>query len=169
MQRAVVQHGRTIRLPVHIVAARSTASRAQRQLMHRLGREPEDPELAAALGVSTERARQALMPRPDAMSLQTPLTDDGQLMLGDVVADPTCTPPDELLQDNDRRALARRVLNDLSAREQEILRLRFGIDNRRPHTLAEIGERFQLTRERIRQIEAKALSKLRRTLRFEQG
>ncbi len=162
MQRAIVYQGRTVRLPVHVAVARATAARAAHQLTGQLGRAPEPDELAGKLGTSLERLRATHEAVKGEVSLELPLGEDGRLRLGDVVADPDAITPEQTAQREDDRFHALEVLGTLSQREQRVLRLRYGIDVGRPHTLREIGEELGLTRERIRQIEAGALLKLRR-------
>lgn len=161
MQRAIVYQGRTVRLPVHVAAARATAARATQRLAHQLGRDPRTDEIARELQLPTARVRATLEAVRGEVSLEAPLGDDGRLRLGDVVAADEDGPEEEVERGDDREA-ALDVLETLSAREQRVIRLRFGIGVSRAHTLREIGEQLGLTRERIRQIEAAALKKMRR-------
>ena len=161
MQRAIVYQGRTVRLPVHVAAARATAARATQRLAHQLGRDPRTDEIARELQLPTARVRATLEAGRGEVSLEAPLGDDGRLRLGDVVAADEDGPEEEAERGDDREA-ALEVLQTLSAREQRVIRLRFGIGVSRAHTLREIGEQLGLTRERIRQIEAAALKKMKR-------
>jgi RNA polymerase primary sigma factor len=164
MQRAVTGQGRTIRLPVHVAASLAMTTRVRQRLAQELGRTPEAEEIAQAMGVRVEQVRSILDAAADAVSFETPVSDDGNLILGDVVAADALAPDEAVLTD-DRAEHARRVLDTLTPREQRVLRMRFGIGGFRSHTLSEIGAELGLTRERIRQIEAKALEKLRRAMR----
>ena len=150
-----------MRLPVHVAAARATAARATQRLAHQLGRDPRTDEIARELQLPIARVRATLEAVRGEVSLEAPLGDDGRLRLGDVVAADEDGPVEEAERGDDREA-ALEVLQTLSAREQRVIRLRFGIGVCRPHTLREIGEQLGLTRERIRQIEAAALKKMRR-------
>ena len=169
MQRAVANQGRTVRLPVHVAAARATAARAHHQLLGRLGRPPGQDEVAIELGVGLDQVRATLEAGKLEISLETPLGEDGRLRLGDVVADPRAAAPDDLAVADDDRDRARGLLEALPARERRILCLRFGIGANRPHTLQEIGDQMGLTRERIRQLEVGALGKLRRLVAATSG
>jgi RNA polymerase primary sigma factor len=164
MQRAVISHGRTVRLPVHVAASRARAARKSHEMMQHLGRKPNAYELAAELGETVDRVRDTLQAGRVAVSFDAPISDDGRLRLGDVMADDQAQRPDDAVLDEERKEYAAAALSKLSAREQRILRLRFGMDGKRPHTLSEIGKELNLTRERIRQIEAVALGKLRRVM-----
>jgi RNA polymerase primary sigma factor len=165
MQRAIVYQGRSVRVPVHVAVARSTTARAAQALSHQLGREPDSDEIATTVGTSPERVRATLAAFRPEVSFEAPL-GDGHLSLSEVVADTRSASPetDALLHDVRRQATA--ALATLSAREQRIIRLRFGIGGGRAHTLREIGDAMGLTRERIRQIEAGALAKMRRVAAF---
>jgi RNA polymerase primary sigma factor len=164
MQRAVICHGRTVRLPVHVAASRAKAARTSHAMSQRLGRDPDDAELAKVLGETVERVRETLEAARTTVSIDAPITDDGRLKLSDVMADGAVKSPDDEVLDSERRAYAVEAMANLTPREQRILRLRFGMDGSRPHTLSEIGQQLNLTRERIRQIEAGALRKLRRLM-----
>jgi RNA polymerase sigma factor (sigma-70 family) len=165
LQRAIADHGRLVRLPYHVGELVRRARRATRELRTRTGREPAASELAAALDVSPEKVEGALAGEIlEPASLDAPLTRDGHATFGDLVADDRAPDPTRLL---DARALARRTdeaLAKLSAKERLVVRKRFGLDDGEERTLAEIGVELDLTRERIRQIEAKALAKLRHAL-----
>jgi len=161
--RAIAEHSRTIRLPVHIVEALNRISRVQRAMINEMGREPAPEELAQWTGVSAQKVRLILESSRPPLSLETPIGEDSAL--GDFLEDTSTTSPTESLLNRDLATHVERALATLSAREKEILRLRFGLGQARGHTLEEIAKRFALTRERIRQIEAEALQKLRRPLR----
>ncbi len=164
MQRAVISHGRTVRLPVHVAASRARAARKSHEMTQHLGRAPDSLELAVELGESVDRVRETLEAGRVAISIDEPISDDGRLKLSDVMADDKLRSPDEAVFDEQRREHAAEALAKLTPREQRILRLRFGMDGARPHTLSEIGKQLNLTRERIRQIEAGALRKLKRVM-----
>jgi len=161
--RAIADHSRTIRIPVHMVETLNRISRVSRNLASKLGREPTPEELAQWAGVPARKVRLILESSRKPLSLETPIGEDSQL--GDFLEDKNVPSPNDLLLSRDLEAQVERVLAMLSAKEREILRLRFGIGTDGEHTLEEVGERFRVTRERIRQIEAKALRKLRHPLR----
>jgi len=161
--RAIADHSRTIRMPVHMVETLNRLSRVGRNLASQMGREPTPEELAQRAGVSARKVRLILESSRKPLSLETPIGEDSQL--GDFVEDKNVGSPNDSLLSRDLAAQVERVLATLSPKEQEILRLRFGIGEGSEHTLEEVGERFAVTRERIRQIEAKALRKLRHPLR----
>jgi RNA polymerase sigma factor (sigma-70 family) len=159
--RGIASSARTIRLPIHVADLVTALQGAQSQLHVRLGRPATREELATELGLSVERIEEILRIRAQPLSLSEPLRDDGDAELGDLVEDRLAPSPFEaasvaLLSDE-----VTRLLTLLDEREREILRLRFGLDRGAPRTLEEVGEHFSLTRERIRQIEARAMSKLR--------
>ncbi|MBI2153071.1 MAG: sigma-70 family RNA polymerase sigma factor [Candidatus Rokubacteria bacterium] len=161
--RAIADHSRTIRIPVHMVEALNRISRVSRNLANELGREPTPEELAQRAGVPAWKIRLILESSRRPLSLETPIGEDSQL--GDFLEDKSAASPNESLLSRDLGLQVERALATLSPKEQEILRLRFGIGADGEHTLEEVGERFRVTRERIRQIEAKALRKLRHPLR----
>jgi RNA polymerase primary sigma factor len=161
--RAIADHSRTIRIPVHMVETLNRISRVGRNLASELGREPTPEELARRAGVPARKVRLILESSRKPLSLETPIGEDSQL--GDFLEDKTAASPNEALLTQDLEAQVERALAMLSPKEREILRLRFGIGADGEHTLEEVGERFRVTRERIRQIEAKALRKLRHPLR----
>jgi RNA polymerase primary sigma factor len=160
--RAIADHGRTIRVPVHMTEVLNRVLRARRGLLAALGREPTDEELARQARIRVDKVRLALDSSRTPFSLDAPATEGSETRLGAFVEDMQTAPPDATLLDEDRSTRLERALAGLSEKEREILRLRFGLGVDREHTLEEIGERYALTRERIRQIEAKALRKLRR-------
>jgi RNA polymerase primary sigma factor len=159
--RALSEQGRTVRLPAHRAEALGRLSRARRQLSHRLGREPSIDEVAADLRVERQLIEHLLQWAPDALSLEMPLGDGNAGTLGELVPNPAAEPPLVAVMSVELTARAREQLATLTPREQEVLTWRFGLEDDREHTLEEIGERLGLTRERIRQIETRALGKLR--------
>ncbi len=161
--RAIADHSRTIRIPVHMVETLNRISRVSRNLASELGREPTSEELAQRAGIPVCKVRLILESSRKPLSLETPIGEDSGL--GDFLEDKNATSPNESLLSQDLEIQVERALATLSPKEQEILRLRFGIGSETEHTLEEVGERFKVTRERIRQIEAKALRKLRHPLR----
>ena len=161
LSRAIADQGRTIRVPVHMVESLRRLSRAQAAVVQQLGREATPEELAEMTDLPLEKIDQMLRIAKEPISLETPLGGEGDGHVGDFVKDELTAPPDEALQESRSREQARDLLRTLDAREQKVLRMRFGIDEPRDHTLEEVGQVFSLTRERIRQIETKALRKLR--------
>lgn len=162
MTRAIADSGRTIRIPVHMFENINKAKKVQRDLAQKLSREPTEKELATALGVSEEKVRKLLDLSLEPTSLETPVGDEEDSSLGDFISDdntisPTQFTDNEALKDEMDEALER-----LDPREEQVIRMRFGLDGQNPQTLEEVGKEFNVTRERIRQIEAKALRKLRR-------
>jgi RNA polymerase primary sigma factor len=165
--RGVADRARTIRIPVHLLETLSRLSRARRALTETLGREPTPEELARRLRMPVIRVRLLLEAPGKTVSLQTPIGTEDGTELGDFLEDTQVAPTDAAVAEHERAAHVARALGSLSGKEREVLRLRFGIGTDREHTLEEIGARFSLTRERIRQIEAAALRKLRRLGRGE--
>ncbi len=161
--RAIADHSRTIRIPVHMVETLNRISRVNRNLVNEMGREPTPEELAQRTGVPAKKVRLILESSRKPLSLETPIGEDSEL--GDFLEDKSASSPNESLMNQDLTTQVERALSMLSPKEKEILRLRFGIGEEGEHTLEEVGKRFQVTRERIRQIEAKALRKLRHPLR----
>jgi RNA polymerase primary sigma factor len=159
--RAISDHARTIRIPVHMVETINRLSRTMSQLQQQYGREPTVQEISVAMELSAERIREITSILPQPISLDTPVGDDQDTLLGDFVEDPNA----QTLEEAGARAVLREqvaeVLESLSPRERRVLDLSYGLDNGRQHTLDEIGLELGVTRERIRQIEAKALRKLR--------
>jgi RNA polymerase primary sigma factor len=157
--RAIADRGRTIRLPVHVLDALNLLLRARRELREQVGREPRVDELAARLRLPVARVRMLLDVWRDTASLDAPLAD-GETSLGQLIVDPTnSSPEDQVLRSEVSRHVAR-AMRPLNDREREVLRLRHGVGVEHPMTLDEIGRRFGLTRERIRQIEKRAYAKL---------
>lgn len=161
MTRAVADQSRTIRVPVHMVESRQKVMRARRVFAASRGREPTDIEVAEATGIPLEKVRAALDVAPEPVSLDAPAFADSEAVLGDLVADARATAADETIASERMQAQTKALLRRLSPREREVLRMRFGLDGRSQHTLQEIGATMSLSRERVRQIEAAALRKLR--------
>ena len=161
--RAIADHSRTIRIPVHMVETLNRISRVNRAMVNELGREPTPEELAQRTGVPAKKVRLILESSRKPLSLETPIGEDSEL--GDFLEDKSAGSPNDNLLTQDLTTQVERALAMLSPKEKEILRLRFGIGEEGEHTLEEVGKRFAVTRERIRQIEAKALRKLRHPLR----
>jgi RNA polymerase primary sigma factor len=161
--RAIADHSRTIRIPVHMVETLNRISRVNRSLVNEMGREPTPEELAQRTGVPARKVRLILESSRKPLSLETPIGDDSEL--GDFLEDKGAESPNDNLISQDLTTQVERALSTLSPKEKEILRLRFGIGEAGEHTLEEVGRRFSVTRERIRQIETKALRKLRHPLR----
>jgi RNA polymerase primary sigma factor len=161
--RAIADHSRTIRIPVHMVETLNRISRVNRSLVNEMGREPTPEELAQRTGVPARKVRLILESSRKPLSLETPIGDDSEL--GDFLEDKAAESPNDNLITQDLTLQVERALSTLSPKEKEILRLRFGIGEAGEHTLEEVGRRFSVTRERIRQIETKALRKLRHPLR----
>jgi RNA polymerase primary sigma factor len=161
--RAIADHSRTIRIPVHMVETLNRISRVNRNLMSEMGREPTPEELAQHTGVPARKVRLILESARKPLSLETPIGEDSEL--GDFLEDKSAGSPNDSLISQDLTAQVEKALGTLSQKEKDILRLRFGIGEEGEHTLEEVGKRFAVTRERIRQIEAKALRKLRHPLR----
>jgi len=160
--RALTDQTRTIRVPSHAAELVRRALRASRELTRDLGRPPTVDEMAARLGLAADVVNAALELTRTPLALETPVGEDGKTCLADLLEDVTAPSPLEGALAADRRERTGRALASLSEREAEVIRLRFGLDGGREHTLEEIGRRMQVTRERIRQIEATALGKLRR-------
>ena len=161
--RAIADHSRTIRIPVHMVETLNRISKVNRNLLNEIGREPTPEELAKRTGVPAQKVRLILESSRKPLSLETPIGEDSQL--GDFLEDKGAESPNENLITQDLAVQVERALATLSPKEKQILRLRFGIGEEGEHTLEEVGKRFSVTRERIRQIETKALRKLRHPLR----
>jgi RNA polymerase primary sigma factor len=160
--RAIADQARTIRIPVHMVETINKLIRTQRQLMQSLGREPTAEEIAETMGEMTaHRVREILKIAQDTTSLETPVGDEEDSMLGDFIADTSQPSPIEAASRELLKENIEEVLATLTDREAKVLRMRFGLDGKNPMTLEEVGKEFGVTRERIRQIEAKALRKLK--------
>lgn len=163
--RAIADQARTIRIPVHMVETINKVMRTKRRLTQELNREPSDAEVADAMGMDAEKIEYVMRIRQDIASLDASVGrdgDDDESVLGDFIEDSERDSPEEATANQILKEQIAEILTTLSEREQKIIRLRFGIGGGRPHTLEEVGNEFSVTRERIRQIEAKALAKLRK-------
>jgi RNA polymerase primary sigma factor len=159
--RSIADQARTIRIPVHMIETINKLVRTSRQMLHEIGREPTPEELAVKLSMPLEKVRKVLKIAKEPISLETPIGDEEDSHLGDFIEDKNAVQPlDAAIQANLRETTTR-VLASLTAREERVLRMRFGIGMNTDHTLEEVGQQFSVTRERIRQIEAKALRKLK--------
>jgi RNA polymerase primary sigma factor len=163
--RAIADQARTIRIPVHMVETINKLIRISRQLVQELGREPTPEEIAHEMDVNVERVREILKIAQEPVSLETPIGEEDDSHLGDFIEDQEVQAPADAAAFELLREQLEDVLDTLTPREQKVLRLRFGLDDGRTRTLEEVGQVFGVTRERIRQIEAKALRKLRHPMR----
>ena len=159
--RAIADQARTIRIPVHMVETINRLIRTSRQLLQELGREPTPEEIAEKMEMPVERVREIMKISQDPVSLETPIGEEEDSHLGDFIQDDHVQVPVDAATYTLLHEQLMEVLDTLTEREQKVLRLRFGLDDGRPRTLEEVGRQFNVTRERIRQIEAKALRKLR--------
>ncbi len=159
--RALADQARTIRVPVHMVETINKMVRVQRQMTLDLDREPTDEELAKKMGISVDKVREVIKISQDPVSLETPIGEEDDSHLGDFLKDESSLSPEEYTENEILKEEIKQVLMSLQPREQEVLELRFGLIDGTCHTLEEVGKKFNVTRERIRQIEAKALRKLR--------
>ena len=159
--RALADQARTIRVPVHMVETINKMTRIQRQLTNELNREPTEEELAKKMGVSVDKVREVIKIGQEPVSLETPIGEEDDSHLGDFLKDESSLSPEEYTENEILKEEIKEVLETLQPREQEVLELRFGLIDGTCHTLEDVGKRFNVTRERIRQIEAKALRKLR--------
>ncbi|MGX6980070.1 RNA polymerase sigma factor RpoD [Vagococcus elongatus] len=166
--RAIADQARTIRIPVHMVETINKLIRIQRQLLQDLGREPTPEEIGAEMDLPTEKVREILKISQEPVSLETPIGEEDDSHLGDFIEDQDATSPAEHAAYEMLKEQLESVLDQLTDREENVLRLRFGLDDGRTRTLEEVGKVFGVTRERIRQIEAKALRKLRHPSRSKQ-
>ena len=165
--RAIADQSRTIRIPVHMVEVMSRVRREQRRMTQEMGREPTLDELAETCDLTPDRVEELLKIAQDPLSLDTPVGTEDDTSLADFVEDSQAIRPVEAATREMLHEEVEKVLGQLSAREQEVVRLRFGLDDSRPRTLEEVGRTFGVTRERIRQIESKTLAKLRHPQRSE--
>ena len=163
--RAIADQARTIRIPVHMVETINKLIRVSRQLLQELGREPTPEEIAEEMDMNVERVREILKISQEPVSLETPIGEEEDSHLGDFIQDEHIPVPADEAAHTLLREQLEKVMDTLSEREQKVLALRFGLEDGKPHTLEEVGREFQVTRERIRQIEAKALRKLRHPTR----
>ena len=159
--RAIADQARTIRIPVHMVETIHRVSRASRQLLQEYGREPTTDEIAEKLGMSADKVREIMKASQDPVSLETPIGEEDDSHLGDFIPDDSSPTPAEAVSYQLLREQLNKVLHTLTPREEMVITLRFGLEDGRTRTLEEVGKEFNITRERIRQIEAKALRKLR--------
>ena len=165
--RSIADQARTIRIPVHMIETINKMNRISRQILQETGIEPDAPTLAARMDIPEDKIRRIMKISKEPISMETPIGDDDDSHLGDFIEDTnTLTPVDAAVQDS-LRDLCKEVLDTLTPREAKVLRMRFGIEMNTDHTLEEVGKQFDVTRERIRQIEAKALRKLRHPSRSE--
>ena len=167
ISRAIAQQERTVRLPVHLVEDVNRMRNVARQLTRELGAEPEPEQIAAALGVPLERVTELIRWSQDTVSLDTPVGDDGDTNLGDLVADGDAPSPEEIVLSALERQRIEGLLNHLDDRSAGIMRARYGLEDGREHSLTEVASRFSLSRERIRQLEIQALGRLRELARAE--
>ena len=159
--RGIADQGRTIRIPVHMTEKMSGLLRVQRQLTHELGRDPTADEMAVEMGLESDKVHEMLKISQQPLSLETPVGEQGDSEFGDLIEDESAVAPPEAVGATLRREQLRAILAGLTHRERSVIELRYGLRGDRPHTLDEVGQRFGLTRERIRQIEVKTLAKLR--------
>jgi len=165
--RSIADQARTIRIPVHMIETINKLNRISRQMLQEMGREPTPEELAERMIMPEDKIRKVLKIAKEPISMETPIGDDEDSHLGDFIEDTTISSPVDTTTSEGLQDATRDVLSGLTAREAKVLRMRFGIDMNTDHTLEEVGKQFDVTRERIRQIEAKALRKLRHPSRSE--
>ena len=161
MVRAIADQGRTIRIPVHMTETAARVLRQERKLYQKDGRKPQMGEIAAQTGIPVDVVKQVLSMVPEPTSLDVPIGEDGDSTLGDLIEATDAVDPHAAAEASALQRAVAEALKELTPREQRILRMRFGIGDTTDHTLEEVGQEFGVTRERIRQIEAKALEKLR--------
>ena len=159
--RAIADQARTIRIPVHMVETINKVVRVQRLLLQQYGREPTPEEIAKEMGIPEQRVIEILKISQDPVSLETPIGEEEDSHLGDFIEDEQALAPTDIVASNLLKEQLIKVLDTLTPREEKVLRLRYGLDDGKPRTLEEVGKEFNVTREHIRQIEAKALRKLR--------
>ncbi len=165
--RSIADQARTIRIPVHMIETINKLNRISRQMLQEMGREPTPEELGERMEMPEDKIRKVLKIAKEPISMETPIGDDEDSHLGDFIEDSTMQSPIDVATVESLKEATREVLAGLTAREAKVLRMRFGIDMNTDHTLEEVGKQFDVTRERIRQIEAKALRKLRHPTRSE--
>tara|TARA_B110001450_G_scaffold58721_1_gene55398 strand:+ start:2809 stop:4656 length:1848 start_codon:yes stop_codon:yes gene_type:complete len=163
--RSIADQARTIRIPVHMIETINKLNRISRQMLQEMGREPTPEELAERMEMPEDKIRKVLKIAKEPISMETPIGEDEDASIGDLIEDTTIALPVEEATQHNLTESTREVLGSLTAREAKVLRMRFGIDMNTDHTLEEVGKQFDVTRERIRQIEAKALRKLRHPTR----
>ena len=159
--RAIADQARTIRIPVHMVETINKVVKVSRQLLQDLNREPTPEEIAEAMGISVDRVVEIQKIAQDPVSLETPIGEEEDSNLGTFIEDENAQSPSDVVAFTMLKQQLISILDTLTPREEKVLRLRYGIDDGKPRTLEEVGKEFNVTRERIRQIEAKALRKLR--------
>ena len=159
--RAIADQARTIRIPVHMVETINKLVRVQRQLLQDLGREPLPEEIGRQMGVAADKVREILKVSQEPVSLETPIGEEEDSHLGDFIPDNQALAPSDAASHKLLKEQVESVLEGLTTRERRVLQLRFGLEDGRTRTLEEVGREFNVTRERIRQIEARAMSKLR--------
>ncbi|MCS6995963.1 MAG: RNA polymerase sigma factor RpoD [Casimicrobiaceae bacterium] len=165
--RSIADQARTIRIPVHMIETINKMNRISRQILQETGQEPDAPTLAAAMDMPEDKIRKIMKISKEPISMETPIGDDEDSHLGDFIEDTTTISPVDAAVQQSLREVCKEVLDTLTPREAKVLRMRFGIEMNTDHTLEEVGKQFDVTRERIRQIEAKALRKLRHPSRAE--
>ncbi|HMA94263.1 MAG TPA: RNA polymerase sigma factor RpoD, partial [Polyangiaceae bacterium] len=166
--RAIADQARTIRIPVHMIETINKLIRTSRYLVQEFGREPTPEEIAEKMELPLDKVRKVLKIAKEPISLETPIGEEEDSHLGDFIEDKSIISPAEAVINMNLSEQTRRVLKTLTPREEKVLRMRFGIGEKSDHTLEEVGQDFEVTRERIRQIEAKALRKLRHPSRSKQ-
>jgi len=166
--RSIADQARTIRIPVHMIETINKLNRISRQMLQEMGREPLPDELAERMDMPEDKVRKVLKIAKEPISMETPIGDDEDSHLGDFIEDQTVHSPIDSATSQGLKETTHSVLAGLTPREAKVLRMRFGIDMNTDHTLEEVGKQFDVTRERIRQIEAKALRKLRHPTRSDQ-
>ena len=159
--RAIADQARTIRIPVHMIETINKLVRTSKQLTSELGREPTHEELAERLSMPVDKVRKVMKVAKDPVSLETPIGDEDESHLGDFIEDKKVMMPIDAAIQSNLKTATNKILSTLTGREEKVLRMRFGIGLQSDHTLEEVGQQFAVTRERIRQIEAKALRKLK--------
>ena len=159
--RAIADQARTIRIPVHMIETINKLIRTSRQLVQELGREPSSEEIARRMDIPVAKVRKVLKIAQEPISLETPIGEEEDSHLGDFIEDRQAVPPSEAVISVNLKEYTSQVLRTLTPREERVIKMRFGLEDGSEHTLEEVGQSFQVTRERIRQIEAKALRKLR--------
>jgi len=165
--RSIADQARTIRIPVHMIETINKLNRISRQMLQEMGRDPTPEELSERMDMPEDKIRKVLKIAKEPISMETPIGDDEDSHLGDFIEDLNATSPVDTATTTSLNDSTREVLSSLTPREAKVLRMRFGIDMNTDHTLEEVGKQFDVTRERIRQIEAKALRKLRHPSRSE--
>ena len=163
--RAIADQARTIRIPVHMIETINKLIRTSRHLVQELGREPSPEEISEKMDLPVDKVRKVLKIAKEPISLETPIGDEDDSHLGDFIPDTSAVLPSDTVVSTYLADVTRTVLGTLTPREEKVLKMRFGIDEKKDHTLEEVGQDFDVTRERIRQIEAKALRKLRHPTR----